>query len=221
MARNPRTLKRPQAKPEADAPPVFRDLSAAKLGKIKHATELRIDAFMKSVGYANPAERTDEEGWRWFDFGSAKGRAGIVESDADGEMFLRAESLVMELPTEKDALLPLMRELLEANMTLAGSARLGISGEGVFVCATIPIVELGSGDVAAHIHSVMAIADSFGQPPAQETEHQETEQETGSQETLHQEAEPQETEHRENELQETGQEGARQEPTPPEQAEQS
>ncbi len=67
----------------------------------------------------------------------------------------------MELPSDREALFALMRELLEANMTIAGPARLAINGEGVFVCATVPIVELGAGDVPGHIHSVMAIADSF------------------------------------------------------------
>ncbi len=168
MAKNSRNAKRGQATSGADAPPVWREMSAAQLEKMRQKTEQQIDEFMKRVGYANPSERTDDQGWRWFDYGSAKGRAGIVESDSDGEMFLRAESLVMKLPSDENEMLPLMRELLEANMTIAGSARLGISGEGVFVSATIPVVELAAGDVPAHIHSVMAIAESFGHPFAEE-----------------------------------------------------
>ncbi len=162
MAKNPRTSQDDRAPSEADTPPVARKMSPAKLEKTRRATELRIDAFMKKVGFANPAERTDDQGWRWFEFGSARGRVGIVASESDGEMFLRAESLVMELPSDQEALFSLMRELLEANMTIAGPARLAINGDGVFVCATVPVVELGAGDVPAHIHSVMAIADSFG-----------------------------------------------------------
>jgi hypothetical protein len=164
MARDPRTSKQSQTMPKADAPPVSRKMSPAKLKRLRHATELQIDEFMKRVGYTNPSERTDDHGWRWFEFGSAKGRAGVVESDSDGEMYLRAESLVMELPSDQGMILPLMRELLEANMTIAGSARLAINGEGVFVCATIPVVELAGDDVPTHIHSVMAIAESFGNP---------------------------------------------------------
>jgi hypothetical protein len=92
-------------------------------------------------------------------------------------MFLRAESLVMRVPSDANELLSLMRELLEANMTIAGSARLGISGEGVFVSATIPVVELAANDVPAHIHSVMAIADSFGHPPVGEVKQEGASQE--------------------------------------------
>jgi hypothetical protein len=161
MARDPRTSKQSQTMPKADAPPVSRKTSPAKLKRLKRATELQIDEFMKRVGYTNPSERTDDHGWRWFEFGSVKGRAGVVKSDSDGELYLRAESLVMELPSEQEMIPPLMRELLEANMTIAGSARLGISGEGVFVCASILADELGAGDVPAHIHAVMAIAGSF------------------------------------------------------------
>jgi hypothetical protein len=168
MARDSRTSKQSQTMSKADAPPVSRKMSPAKLKRLRHATERQIDEFMKRVGYTNPSERTDDHGWRWFEFGSAKGRAGVVESDSDGEMYLRAESLVMELPSDQDMILPLMRELLEANMTIAGSARLAINGEGVFVCATIPIVELAADGVPAHIHSVMAIAEKISAPSDEE-----------------------------------------------------
>jgi hypothetical protein len=164
VARNRRAYKYSQTSPEAPAPPVWREMSATKRDKIRKATEQQIDEFMKRVGYANPAERTDENGGRWFNYGSAKGRAGIIESDSDGELFFRVESLVMELPPDENELLPLLRELLEANMTIAGPARMGISGESVFVCATVPLVELVPGDVPAHIHSVMTIAGKMIAP---------------------------------------------------------
>ena len=167
MAKDPRTSKTSKAMPRADAPQKSRKMSPAKLKRNKRAAELQIDEFMKRVGYANPSERTDDRGWRWFEFGTMKGRAAVVQSESDGELYLRAESLVMELPSDQEMVTPLMRELLEANMTFAGAARLGISGEGVFVCASIPVAELGDGDVPSHIHSVMAIAESFG-PPMEE-----------------------------------------------------
>ncbi len=177
MARNRRAYKYSQTTPDAEAPPVWQTMSATKRDKIKKATEQQIDEFMKRVGYSNPVERTDENGGRWFNYGSAQGRAGIVESDSDGEMFLRVESRVMDLPSDENELVSLMRELMEANMTIAGSARVGISGEGIFVCATVPIVELVPGDVPGHIHSVMTIADRivspFGQVEKQEGASQE------------------------------------------------
>jgi hypothetical protein len=164
MVRKPRAVKRRRAKSKVDAPSVSRRISATEHQRIRQAVELQIDEFMKKVGYSDPSKRTDEQGWRWFEFGSARGRAGLVQSESDGQVYLRAESLVMELPSDQEMIPPLMRELLEANMTIAGTARFGISGEGVFVCATIPVVELAPGDVPAHIHSVMEIAGSVRNP---------------------------------------------------------
>ena len=175
MGRGRHTLKRRQA--ISDVSRVSPDKSEAKLEKVRQATERQIDEFMKRVGYANPSERTDEQGWRWFDYGSAKGRAGIVVSDPGGEMFLRVESLVMGLPSDSDELASLMRELLETNMTIAGPTRLAINGEGVFVCSTMPIVELRSGDVPAHIYSVMTIAESFNNPFSEQVKQEEASQE--------------------------------------------
>lgn len=166
MESQPSSLNPSQARSKADSDPGSGNTSPAKL-LLKEAAEHQIDEFMKKVGYRNPSARTDDHGWRWFEFASAKGRAGVVQSESDGEMYFHAESLVMELPSESDGILPLMRELLEANMTIAGPARLGISGEGVFVSATIPLSELTPDGVPAHIHSVMVIADSFGQPNAE------------------------------------------------------
>lgn len=177
MAKARRTPRHLRAKPEADAPVASSSGSAAKPEKIRQAAELKIDKFMKRVGYDNPAERTDENGWRWLKFGSAQGRAGVVESDSDGEMYLRAEALAMELPSDPDQALPFMRELLEMNMTIPGAARLGINGQGVFVCGTIPLPGLTVERVAAHIHSVMEIAASFGHPINEQLEPAEASQE--------------------------------------------
>lgn len=146
-----------------------------KRKEIRQAIENEIDEFIKQVGYANPADLTDEQGWRWFEYGSANGRAGVVESRVDQELFLRAESLVAKLPADQEAALPLMQKLLESNLDIAGSARFGIVGENVFVCATIPVAELVPEDIPNFIHSVMALADSFSRG-AQGTNEKENEQ---------------------------------------------
>ncbi len=83
MARNPRASKRRVGTPGMDAPPVARQMSDEEIEKIRQATEQEVDDFMRRVGYANPAERTDEQGWRWFELGSARGRVGLVASQSD------------------------------------------------------------------------------------------------------------------------------------------
>ena len=181
MTSDPSVLEQDQQPPDAPPPGSPRKRSAARRKMSRQAVEQQIDAFMVTVGYASPSERTDGHGWRWFEFGSAKGRVGVVQSDSDGELFFRAESLVTELPSEGDELLPLLRELLEANMTIAGSPRLGISGEGVFVCATIPLAELAADGVAANIHSVMSLADRFAGGPSRPDSEPEEAAESGQQ----------------------------------------
>jgi hypothetical protein len=165
-----RTSKRTQAAPEAvsqvvseaGAPPVAAEMSAQARDEMKQAAELQIDEFMKTVGYANTAERTDDAGWRWFHFGSADGRAGVVESN--GDLYLRAEALIMPLPSDMNVLFQLMHTLLAANMTIPGYARLGIANGAVLVSATKAVLDLAAGDVPICITSVMATADHLGGP---------------------------------------------------------
>lgn len=136
------------------------DLSPEKRKQLKLAAEAQIDAFMREVGISDPAAMTDEQGWRHLQLGSAGGRVGVLESEA-GELFFRAEALVMELPSDRELILPLMRELLEINLLMIGVERLGIKNEAVFVAVTRPIMELKKNDFANFIHSVMMTADNL------------------------------------------------------------
>ena len=134
------------------------DLSPEKRKLLKQAAEAQIDAFMRQVGIADPVSMTDERGWRHLTLGSAGGRVGVIETE-EGEMFFRAEALIMPLPSDKELILPLMRELLELNLLIAGVERLGIKNEAVFISITRPIMELKKNDFADFIHSVMSTAD--------------------------------------------------------------
>jgi len=125
----------------------------------KDAIEAQIDAFMRKVGYADPASRTDADGWRYFQRGSAEGRAGVIKIEEDWH--LRVESPVFPLPGDKDLLLPLMRELLELNVGIPGSHRVGINDQQVFATVTYPLASLRTGDCAQSIDSVMALADAL------------------------------------------------------------
>lgn len=168
MAKDTRTEKRRRNKSKADGTAASQKRSAAELDKIKRAAEQQIDEFMKTVGDSNPFGRTDEEGWRWFEYRSVRGRAGIVQSDTDGEMYLRAESMVIELQPDEEPDSQLMCDLLQTNMTIPGAARLGITNDGVFAVATVPVSGLRAGDVPIHIRSVMALAANFVNPPREQ-----------------------------------------------------
>jgi len=130
--------------------------SADELKAMKQDAEAHIDAFMKQVGY-NPPDRTDEAGWRYFTLGSADGRAGIVQ--LDNSLFLRVEALVMAMPSDKDLILPLMRELLNINIELSGPVRLGIEGDNVYATLLFPVKGLTDEQYPDLIHWTMSLAD--------------------------------------------------------------
>jgi hypothetical protein len=160
MTDSAHTETRTQTLAAAGVPQPSPGLPPERLAQVKKAAEAQIDEFMRQLGYKNPLEQTDEHGWRYLQVGSAEGRAGITESD--GELFLRVEAKVMpNLPSDKELIVPLMRELLELNMDLSGSLRLGIRDEGVFATSTRPLMELRSNDFVQSVYSVMELADTL------------------------------------------------------------
>lgn len=134
-------------------------LTARDRAALKCHAEACIDAFMKSVGYKDPSEQTDEDGWRHFHLGSARGFAYVVETDDD--VIFHAAATVTDLPSDKDLTLPLFRELLELNVMLSGSARLGVRDNRVFVAATESATLVDGEEYGMHIHRVMALADAL------------------------------------------------------------
>jgi hypothetical protein len=141
----------PAAPDQQPAGPTPEELKA-----FRAEAEAKIDAFMKQVGY-NPPDRTDETGWRYFTLGSADGRAAIVQMEND--LYLRVEALVMGMPSDKDLILPLMRELLNFNIDLSGPTRLGIDGDNVYAALLYPVKALADEDYANMIHWTMSLAD--------------------------------------------------------------
>ena len=139
-----------EQQPEGVSP---EDLKALKL-----EAETKIDAFMKQVGY-NPPDRTDETGWRYFTLGSADGRAGIVQ--VENNLYLRVEALVMYMPSDKELILPLMRELLNLNIELSGPVRLGIEGDNVYTSLLYPVKALKDEEYPDMIHWTMNLADQI------------------------------------------------------------
>lgn len=118
-----------------------------------------IDEFMKAVGYEDPSSRVDEQGWRYLQRGSAEGRVGVVEMEKN--LLLQAESHIMRLPSDKDLILPLFRELLEYNLLIPGSVRLGIKNENVFAFSALAADNLQREECFQVINSVMSVADDL------------------------------------------------------------
>lgn len=133
--------------------------SPAQLAKLKAAAEAMVDGFLVECGLEDPASLTDDAGRRHFVFGSARCRAAVVEEE--GELYLHADALVMELPSDKDLIVPLMRELLELNLRLRGAVRVGISGELVIAMASRPVLELQVEEFSSSLFNVIAVADNI------------------------------------------------------------
>ena len=135
-------------------------LTAANQKVVREVGESCIDDFMRAVGIEDPSQLTDENGWRHLQLESAKGIAGIKESE--GELFLHAEALIMALPSDRDLIQALMREALELNCTLPGTCSLGIRGTQLVACATESMRSLSSpkeyGDL---INMVMVLSNTI------------------------------------------------------------
>ena len=125
----------------------------------RRAIEARIDDFLREIGLSDPRAVTDAEGWRTIRLGSTTGRAGVVTTE-DG-IYLRVEAAVMPLPSDRELILPLLRELAETNTGLVGPARLCLWEELVLVVTTYPMAALHEGAVGEAIMSVLALADKL------------------------------------------------------------
>ncbi len=155
----------PAPAPQASAPgtggqpaPLTEEEKATLDALCKQAYEY-IDAFLTSVGIKDIPAITDEAGWRYLQLGSAEGRAGVVRDESGA--YLRAESPVMPMPSDKDLILPLMRELLEMNLVIIGPVRFGIRSDSIFASLQYPVAGLNQEMVARCIHSVMSVADGI------------------------------------------------------------
>jgi hypothetical protein len=70
----------------------------------------------------------------------------------------------MELPSDRDLILPLMRDLLELNVNVLGPARASILGSAVVITASVPMEGMDDNQVGFTINNVMSMADHFDEP---------------------------------------------------------
>ncbi len=129
------------------------------LHKLKLAIESEIDEFMRGVGISNPERFTNEEGWRVLRRGSALVFIGATIDNS--VVTLRAFSEIMDLPSDKDLILPLMRELLEINAILPNECRFAIHGNSVIAASSKIITEYSEIMVPMCLHFISEIADNY------------------------------------------------------------
>jgi hypothetical protein len=135
-------------------------LSARRKARLGREVNRYIERHLRARGVSRPEGEKETEGWHWIVLGSAPGRVGVVESG--GDLYLHAEALVMDkLPSDRELMLPLMRELLEKNAGLPDAVRLVIANDRVFAMLTRRISSLSEAEVGRSIDSVMVLADEL------------------------------------------------------------
>ncbi len=135
-------------------------LSARRKARLGREVNRYIERHLKALGVPRPDGAKESDGWHYVVLGSAPGRIGVVESG--GDLYLHAEGLVMErLPSDKDLIVPLMRELLEMNGALPDAVRLAIANDAVVAMVNRRVASLSKAEVGRSIDSVMALADQL------------------------------------------------------------
>jgi hypothetical protein len=130
------------------------------MDQLRQAAEGQIDNFLRSVGVATPS--VDDQGVRHIVLGSANGTIGFARVDDVAYLYVIAS--VMDLPSDRELILPLMRDLLELNVDVKGPARGGIRGNAVLVSAMLPAAGLRDEDVGFAINNAMSLADRMAEP---------------------------------------------------------
>jgi hypothetical protein len=133
------------------------EMTPEQIVTLKTSVESSIDEFMESVGYKNPAEMTDSEGWRHFVKGSAQGMCGVTFEN--NSLFFKAVAKVMDVPSDNTLMLPLMRKLLELNLAIKNEAKIGIKNNIVWLAMMKPAEYMQKSDVPRSINFTMSMAD--------------------------------------------------------------
>jgi hypothetical protein len=107
-------------------------LSAADKRAIVKATEAEIDAFLAGAGIKEPSKLADKRGGRYLPF--EKTPAYVCVEQLEGDLYLRVESKVMDLPADRDQVFVLMTAMLEINASVPGVCRLAVD-DGLVVAA--------------------------------------------------------------------------------------
>ncbi len=109
-----------------------RKLSAADKRAIKRATEAEIDAFLAGAGIKEPVKLADKRGGRYLPFENTP--AYVCVEELEGDLYLRVETKVQDIPDDRDQIFVLMNAMLEINASVPGVCRLALD-DGLVVAA--------------------------------------------------------------------------------------
>ena len=136
-----------------------RRLSAADKKSLKLAATAAIDAFLVGAGIKDPDKLSDKRGGRYLPFEDTP--TYVCVEELDGDLYLRVESKVIDLPEDHDALFGLMNLMLETNADIAGVCRLAADDGLVIAAGAENLRALRSPDaVIKHIEQVVEFAEA-------------------------------------------------------------
>ena len=119
--------------------------------------------FVAALSEAKPVVVLADDGQTKREVSAADALEALLHETSPGALFgTHAEGLVMErLPSDKDLIVPLMRELLEMNGALPDAVRLAIANDAVVAMVNRRVASLSKAEVGRSIDSVMALADQL------------------------------------------------------------
>lgn len=115
---------------------------------------------MQRLGAIDPTALQDENGFLHLPVGSIQCTLGMVALD-DRDLFL-VYAPIMDLPSDRDLILPLYRLLLELNNRFELSiAKFGLHGDTIFLSAMRPLEGLDPPEVEDMVRWVSGFADDI------------------------------------------------------------
>ncbi|NLC58388.1 MAG: YbjN domain-containing protein [Armatimonadetes bacterium] len=117
-----------------------------------------INEGMACLGMGDPAALQDENGFFHFPCGSIQCTLGLIAVEERDLLLVYAP--IMDLPSDRDLILPLYRLLLELNNRFELSiAKFGLHGDTVFLSAMRPLEGLDPAEVEDIVCWVSRLAD--------------------------------------------------------------
>jgi hypothetical protein len=135
--------------------PTSASRAASKRRRLRTHALSQVADYLRDNGFDNPEEHRTRDGYR-VEFEELSVFAGVRTEGNDVAYLVGAE--VMQMPSDADLVVPLMRELLEMNAMARGPARFCVDGDSVWV-VVLDLVELmPDADFGRCIDAVLAWA---------------------------------------------------------------
>ena len=120
-----------------------------------------IENFFRSIGTEDHRSHLNEDGSAWLlTTGSAQCRISIIE-EGNAEAFFSIEATLMELPSNIEMQIALMRKLMDINLLQPRGLRFGLKDNLVVTSATLSISGLTQEDFDETVFSVMSITHNL------------------------------------------------------------